>query len=143
VPGAWPEFAFSQTHMDAVHEAVVPKFKPFWESRHWKGSECISDLSLNIGPDASPGLALLRFYRNEEEAAAGAEKMLAALKTDATKAAEKAASKWTRRVRNGVPELGTKQAVIFATVALVTLGGVLAVRQWLRHRAEAHEGQGR
>jgi len=129
--------------MDAAHEAVLPKFKKFWDSRQWRDGKSASGLSLNLEPDTCPKLALLRYYRSTEEAAAGAESMRAAWKIDAEKAAEKAAAKWSQRLRKAIPESAAKQAVIFGTVALVALGGVGAAHRRLQHRGEAHSGQGR
>jgi hypothetical protein len=128
--GAWPDFAFSQAHMDAAHEAVIPKFKKFWDSKQWGDSKVASSLKLNLTPDASPKLALLRYFRSKEEAAATAERLRATWKAEAERAAENAAtgaSRWSERLRGAGSESGTKQAVIFGAVALVALGALLSL----------------
>src|SRR5690348_13187050 len=65
VRGAEPDFekgfAYSPAHLDAAHEALLPKFQQFWLCREgeWRNAQTLSSLRIDLTSDPAHKLTLL------------------------------------------------------------------------------------
>jgi hypothetical protein len=140
VRGAEPGFAYSPAHLDAAHEALLPKFQRFWRSKEWRDTQCLSSLSIDLTSDPAHKLTLLP--QNAFSAQAMSSMARQAAETAAKGAGheaeivEKAAASAGREGRASARELRpplSNQMLVFAAGALVALGAFIAARLWRRH----------
>jgi hypothetical protein len=149
------DFAYSQAHLDAAREAMLPKFQEFWPSKEWGDAQAFSSTSINLTSDPAHKLPLIAQNALAEQtlrgtapaAAEAATKTGAQGATKATATVEKAAESATREERSWMRRnfrlSGRNQKLVFATVALVALGGFVAARHWRGQSAPAQADMSR